>query len=109
MVNWWTDEDRMEFETRTEVMVKLFDGLLIGDIKVDGELSKTENVADAGGIATALQIAMALPDGNLEEFFENYARIWRGLTTLEFANSTDLTDVHAPGIYIAPANRVSIW
>ena len=124
MRDWWTAEDRAEFEAHTEAMVALFDGRPIADIKVNGALTKTENVADAGGMSCVLQITQGLPDGDLEEFFESYASIWRSNQPNEYINMVYLTNVQlgncdafyevygvqeGDGMYIAPKERVSIW
>ncbi len=37
----------------------------------------SENVADLGGIAAALEAAKREPDFSAEEFFYNFGRIWR--------------------------------
>ena len=132
--NWWTEEDRAEFEARTQAMVDLFDGVSYLNTTINGELTRTENVADAGGLSCALQLNAERGDGNGEEFFTNYAIAWRNKETTQFASNAYLTDPHAPpelrvnlqlgnndafyevyeispedGMYIEPERRVSIW
>ena len=50
--DWWTAEDRTEFERRANVIVEQFDGYTIADdVNVNGRLTLGENIADLGGIA----------------------------------------------------------
>lgn len=133
--NWWTEEDYAEFERRTEAMVELFEGLQNEQGTVDGRLTVGENVADAGGMACALQ-CLREDEGqhDLQGFYSAWARIWRSRVTQEVAQIRLTTDVHAPpefrvnlqagnsdgfyeafevepqdGMYIAPEDRVEIW
>ena len=53
--DWWTDEDRTEFERRAAVVVEQFNGFEVADdVTVNGKLTLGENIADLGGIAIAL-------------------------------------------------------
>jgi putative endopeptidase len=137
MKNWWTESDASEFEKRTEAMVKLFDGIEYAGGVVNGRVTLSENIADAGGISCALDVAMSRSGakrGDLLEFFETYARIWRLKIRPEAALRLLTEDVHAPGslrvnvqlsnnddfqevyglretdeMYLAPEKRVKIW
>ena len=53
--DWWTEEDRTEFERRANVIVEQFNGYRIADdVTVNGKLTLGENIADLGGIAISL-------------------------------------------------------
>ena len=133
MNNWWTDEDYAEFEKRTQAMVNLFDGIPYSTFEIDGNLTKGENVADAGGLSCALELNNTLGDGNSRELFEAFARTWTHFATEEYS-SAFITDPHSPPLlrvnmqvanldafyeaygitpddkmYIPPEKRVSIW
>ncbi|MDO1605744.1 M13-type metalloendopeptidase [Lactobacillus sp. YT155] len=95
--NWWTDQDYAKFEKLTQAMVKEFDGVEYAGGKVNGTLVVSENVADVGGLSCALEAAKTHDDVDLQEFFKNWARVWRIKLTTQFAELLLSTDVHAPG------------
>lgn len=134
MDNWWTEDDLKHFHQLSEAMVKEFDGIPFAGGKVNGKLVVTENVADDGGLKAALEAAKATKDANLEEFFTNWATIWRTKATKQREELLLAIDVHAPaklranvqvknfeefyetfdvkegdGMYLAPEKRVQIW
>ena len=132
--NWWTDEDFAAFKTRTDKVVDQFDGLDSYGAKVNGQLTVSENVADLGGVACALEAAKQEADFSARDFFINFATIWRMKAREEFMQMLAAVDVHAPGklrtnvtltnfpefheefgitasdaMWRAPQNRVIIW
>lgn len=57
-------------------MIEQFDGLPLGDGKVNGELVVSENIADLGGMAASLQtLEREQTNPDYENFFKNYARV----------------------------------
>ena len=63
---WWTAEDRAEFERRAQVLVEQYDGYEVEDgVHVNGRLTLGENIADLGGIAIAFD-ALREAVGDLE-------------------------------------------
>ncbi|NNC92566.1 MAG: M13 family metallopeptidase [Acidimicrobiia bacterium] len=105
--NWWTDDDRAEFEKRTDVLVDQFNGYEpLEGLKVNGRLTLGENIADLGGLTIAyhaLQEALAgtgRPDvGGLtaeQRFFLAFARTWRSVETEEHVRLRVQTDPHSP-------------
>ncbi|WP_010488268.1 M13 family metallopeptidase [Lacticaseibacillus zeae] len=134
MVNWWQKADYAHFNELTKAMIDEFDGLETEAGKVNGKLVVSENIADAGGLAAALDTAKREPDADLRAFFINWARIWRSKSRLERAKMLLAVDVHAPhelraniqprnlddwyttfdvqpgdGMYLPPEKRVQIW
>jgi putative endopeptidase len=134
LLHWWTDTDYSAFQERTAAMVTLFDGIPYAGGKVNGELTVTENVSDAGGLSCALEIVKALPDADVQAFFEGWAIIWRFKVTPESEQLLLYIDTHAPhklrvnvqaqnldafydtfhvqvgdGMYLEPKKRVKIW
>ncbi|GKQ43233.1 peptidase M13 [Companilactobacillus sp. RD055328] len=132
--NWWTKEDYSKFEDLTKAMINEFDDIDFAGGKVNGTLVVSENVADAGGLSCALEAAKTHDDVNLQDFFSNWARVWRVKSTQQFAELLLSTDVHAPGpmranihaqnmddfysafsvteddgMWLAPEKRVNIW
>ena len=75
--NWWTDEDSAHFKQLAQKMIEEFDGIPFAGQKVNGKLTVSENIADAGGLSCALEAAKTEADFNAQEFFINWATIWR--------------------------------
>lgn len=95
--NWWTEEDYAAFQERTDKVVAQFDGIDFAGGKVNGQLTVSENVADLGGIACALEAAKKEADFSAEDYFTNFARIWRMKAREEYLQVLISVDVHAPG------------
>ncbi|MDO4775343.1 MAG: M13 family metallopeptidase [Aerococcaceae bacterium] len=134
--NWWTPEDFAAFEAKTKAMIAQWDALEYAGVPINGTLTLTENVADAGGLIVALEALQkqAGSEANLEEFFISWARAWREKATPEYYRNLIATDEHPPselranihaqnlaqfhetfqtkegdGMYLAPEKRVSVW
>ncbi|KXT77867.1 M13 family metallopeptidase [Streptococcus sp. DD13] len=132
--NWWKPEDYEAFTARTQRVVDQFEGQDSYGAKVSGKLTVSENIADLGGIAAALEAAKKEADFSAEEFFTNFARIWRMKARPEYMQMLAKVDVHAPaklrtniqlpnfadfhetfgiqegdGMWRAEADRVIIW
>ncbi len=132
--NWWTNRDHEKFMELSQAMVTEFDGIEYADGTVNGTLTMAENVADAGGLACALEAAKLNGDTDLVSFFTNWAVIWRQVATPEYEALLLALDVHAPnklraniqlqnmddfftafdikpgdGMYRSPRERVRIW
>ena len=95
--DWWTKEDYEAFKERTDQIVEQFDGLDSHGAKVNGKLTVSENVADLGGVACALEAAQKDADFSAHDFFINFATIWRMKAREEFMQMMASVDVHAPG------------
>ena len=111
--NWWTPQDKKQFDERTKALVEQFDGYspIKGkpNLHVNGKLTLGENIADLGGLNIAydaLQTALkadpkeadAKIDGYTEDqrFFLNWARVWRGSVREKAAELSLNTDPHSP-------------
>lgn len=133
--NWWSTNDYKEFTTRSKKVIDYYSNLKTSDGKiVDGFLTAGENISDLGGIACVLDIAKKIENPNLKELFENYAIIWREISTKELREYLLNNDPHAPKkirvnavlaqfeefyatydikkgdkMYVNPEDRVGIW
>lgn len=132
--NWWTDEDSAHFKQLAQKMIDEFDRIPFAGQKVNGKLTVSENIADAGGLSCALEAAKTEADFNAQEFFINWATIWRMKATEQYMQLLLSIDVHAPQklraniqaenlddfyrafdikpgdeMYRAPEDRVHIW
>jgi len=94
--NWWTDEDRKSFDKLADKMIAEFDGIPFAGGKVNGKLTVSENIADAGGLSCANEAAKNEGDYDLKDFFINWARVWRMKATKEYMQLLLNIDVHAP-------------
>lgn len=104
--NWWTEEDRSEFEQRAEVLVTQFSGVEVAEgQEVNGRLTLGENIADLGGLAIAYDAFARQLRGDEPEiggftprqrFFLSYATVWRVNYTDEYLRMLTNVDVHAP-------------
>ena len=136
MHNWWTKADSKAFDKRIKSFEDQWNGLEIYGTKVNGKLTVTENVADAGGLSSTLQVLKTdMTKPNLKDYFENYANIWKQKASLQYNKYTMVQDVHAPNelrvnqqlknlpefyeaypqikegdaMYLAPSKRISLW
>ena len=96
--NWWTDEDLKAFKKKSKDMIDLFEGVETGYGPCSGELTVSENIADSGGLRCALEASKKRPDHNLEDFFKNWANVWRQKSSLEYSQLLLRVDVHGPSI-----------
>jgi predicted metalloendopeptidase len=101
--NWWTANDSITFTKLTKSLIDLFDGKDYMGGKVNGKLTLSENLADLGGIAIALQaLSELLPKDPIKikeaykEFFTSYAVSWRNKDRAKKAKQSLLLDRHAP-------------
>jgi putative endopeptidase len=108
--NWWSEEDRKEFEKRTSSLISQYNALApeeASDTNVNGALTIGENIGDLGGATIAFKaykIALAgkaapVIDGLTgdQRFFIGYAQVWRGKIRSEAMKVRLATDPHSPG------------
>ncbi len=112
MRNWWTEEDRMEFERRTGALVEQYNGYApFEDLSVNGEFTLGENIGDLGGISIGLLAYKMSLDGKeppvidgftgIQRVFLGYAQIWRHKYRDEALRQLIMTDPHSPSMYRA--------
>lgn len=115
MRNWWSDQDREEFERRTRSLIEQYDRYvptgLDPEHHVNGGLTIGENIGDLGGLTIAWKAWVAALaqqgltpqtapeiDGlsAIERFFTSWAVIWKGKKRPEFAVQLLAVDPHSP-------------
>ncbi len=96
--NWWTDADLEAFNKKAKDMITLFDGVETGYGACNGELTVSENIADSGGLRCALEASKKNKNHNFDDFFKNWARVWRNKSSIEYSQLLLKVDVHGPSI-----------
>ena len=108
--NWWSEEDRAEFEKRAAALVKQYsDYKPFDDMSVNGELTLGENIGDLGGLNfayTAYQTSLGgkpapVIDGLTgdQRFFLGWGQVWRRLYREPELRRRLLGDPHSPSRY----------
>ncbi len=107
---WWTQEDEEKFRQRAQVMVEQYNQYApVDTMRVNGELTLGENIADLAGLTVAYdayQLALAgrkapVIDGFTGEqrFFLGWAQVWRRKYRDDELRRRLLTDPHSPSEY----------
>ncbi len=108
LANWWTPEDFAKFEAAGKALIAQYDEYqAFPDLKLNGELTLGENIADLSGLATAYDayklslkgqpgetIGGYTPDQRL---FLGFGQVWRAKYREPSLRNLVLTDVHSPG------------
>ena len=112
LADWWTPEDAARFQARAGKVVEQFGGYEpLPGVKVNGELTLGENIADLGGASLAyeaLERSLAgkerkLTDGFTPEqrFFLSFAQVWRTNIREDELRRRIAVDPHSPGMFRA--------
>lgn len=110
--NWWTDEDRAEFEARTRELVAQYDSYYpFEDVHVNGAFTLGENIGDLGGISIGLLAYQMSLEGEEppvidgftgeQRVFLGYGQVWRMKAREEALRQQIATDPHSPAKYRA--------
>ncbi|GIW98234.1 MAG: zinc metalloprotease [Pirellulaceae bacterium] len=108
--NWWSPEDRAEFERRARRLVEQYNAYKpFDDMNVNGEFTLGENIGDLGGMAVAYEAyRMSLGDQEPpvidgltgdQRFFYGWAQIWRRKYREPELRKRLVQDPHAPSQY----------
>lgn len=107
--DWWTPQDKKNFNARTKVLADYFSHFeVLPGVKINGEQTLGENIGDNGGLNiafTALQNSMkqhplTTIDGFTPEqrFFLAWGRVWASNMTPEVIRYLITVDVHSPNM-----------
>jgi putative endopeptidase len=112
LTEWWTENDGKEFERRSNLMVQQYNTFNpLDTMKVNGQLTLGENIADLGGLTIAYyayQRSLGGKDapvidemtGN-QRFFLGWAQVWARKYRDDELRRRLLTDPHSPSQYRA--------
>ena len=93
--DWWTEEDKKNFQALAEDIVAYYSSMEVDGRQVNGSQTISENIADLGGVSCITQIAQE--NGyDLEKVYESYANIWAFKCREEYLANQISTDVHSP-------------
>lgn len=95
---WWTSMDVEMYKNRTRQLVDAYDKESYFGIKIDGELTLGENLADFGAIAIGLDVIKKRGNKTeeLREYFIEYAKTWASKERLAKRERDVKIDVHPP-------------
>jgi putative endopeptidase len=103
---WWTRGDKFRYKQKSKALIHLFDKQKIFHKHINGEKTLSENIADLGGVAVALEALKIDMESrgvrgitDLQEyrdFFQAFAVSWRTLYRKEKLESSVDLDSHAP-------------
>ena len=108
--NWWSEEDRKAFESRTAKLVAQYEQFQpIPGEKVNGKLTLGENIGDLGGLSIAYKAYKLSLNGKEapvidgltgdQRFFMGWAQVWARLYREEELRRRLVIDPHSPSEY----------
>ncbi|MGB3470193.1 MAG: M13 family metallopeptidase [Erythrobacter sp.] len=110
--NWWTDEDRANFDKLGDALVAQYNGYCPfdeGETCVNGRLTLGENIGDLGGLSLAYRAYKIATKGQEvpvidgltgdQRFFLAWAQVWRSTQREENYRNRLRTDSHSPEEY----------
>lgn len=120
--DWWTAKDAETFKERADVLGAQYSKFEpLPGVKVNGELTMGENIADLGGLTLALDAYRASLNGKpapvLDGFsgdqrvFLGWAQAWRGKVSDDYVRKQVVSDPHSPRQFrvIGPARNIDAW
>jgi predicted metalloendopeptidase len=108
--NWWTPEDFAHFKASGKKLAEQYDQYHpFPDLALNGELTLSENIADAAGLAAAYDAYRMAFDGKEsptvqgltgdQQFFISFTQGWRRKAREPALRRQVMTDGHSPAEY----------
>src|SRR3984957_20086967 len=120
--NWWTAQDRANFDAKTKEMVKQYDSYEpLPGLHVIGENTRGENIAENAGIAIALKAYHISLNGKPapvmdgltgdQRFYLSFGQIWRTKQRDSALRTQPLSNEHSPSEFrvIGPTRNQDEW
>ena len=107
--DWWTAQDKKNFNARTKVLADYFSNFeVLPGVKINGQQTLGENIGDNGGLNIAYtafenslkENPLGVKDGFTpqQRFFLAWARVWASNMTPEYIQLIVTSDVHSPNM-----------
>ncbi len=107
LTEWWTEKDRERFTQKAQVIANQYSGFTVIDtLKLNGQLTLGENIADLGGITLAYDAFKMTEQGKSDQkidgytpdqrFFMSWANVWRIKDRPEQLRMRISVDPHSP-------------
>ncbi len=135
LTNWWTEEDREQFEVLAARVEKYYNGLaMVRGVSCKGSQVRDEAIADMGGLSCMMSIAKGMDSFDYEKFFVCYGQLWANKATYRSVKEQNDEDVHpleflrvnvgvqqfdefqktfgiaeGDGMYLSPKDRILVW
>jgi predicted metalloendopeptidase len=122
MENWWTDQDLTAFQGRTKMLVDQFDTYEpLPGLKVKGDVTLGENIADLAGLAIAYKAYHLSQNGQTppvidgftgdQRLFLGLAQVWRSKFREGDLRNRILSDEHSPAAFrvIGSTRNIDEW
>ena len=94
LYSWWSKETKENYETIIKKMETYFDKLIHVDMQINAKLTQGENLADLGGLQTAL--SSCPNEEEQKKCIYTWAKIWRANVRYEYAQQMIELDPHSP-------------
>lgn len=120
--NWWTDEDKANFQALTARLGAQYDQFEpVPGHPVQGALTMGENIGDAAGNAVGLEAYHLSLDGRPapvvdgltgdQRFFYGWAQVWQSKYRHDALINQIATDPHSPAEFrvIGPVRNIDAW
>jgi len=112
LANWWTDEDRKNFEARTKMLGEQYSSYEpLPGLHINGAFTMGENIADLAGLTIAYKayhISLGGKPGKTiggytpdQRFYLSFGQIWRSKPRESALREQILSDEHSPSEYRA--------
>lgn len=110
LTDWWTEKDAKEFDARAQVMVKQYSEYTpIDTLKLNGQLTLGENIADLGGLTISYYAYKKALNGKEapvidsmtgdQRFFLGWAQVWARKYRDDEMRRRIFVDPHSPSQY----------
>jgi putative endopeptidase len=108
--NWWTPDDRKNFDARTDMLARQYDGYEpLPGLHINGRLTLGENIADLAGLVIAHKAYLIALGGKPapvlngftgdRRFYITYGQSWREIWTDSRTRQVVLSNPHSPSKY----------
>ena len=105
--NWWTEQDKKNYEARTKVLEDYFNTVeAVPGKYINGKQTLGENIGDNGGINIAFRALQNSMKGSTpsviggftpeQRFFLSWARVWASNARPEYVEYLITVDTHSP-------------